>query len=54
MKIKHLAAAALILGLAAGAAAAAEVTRTYVTGSYKYTCVAMGSAEYCGNFNVLK
>jgi hypothetical protein len=50
---KTLAGAALALGLAASAVAAATVTRTYDAGGYKYTCVEMGGAEYCGNFNVV-
>jgi hypothetical protein len=55
MKLKKslAAAAALALGLAVTTAIAAEVTRTYVKDSYKFTCVKMGDGEYCGNFNVV-
>lgn len=56
MKLKYaLAGALLALGFAAASTAAAvEVSRTYVKGSYLYTCVPMGSAEYCGNFKVVR
>jgi hypothetical protein len=53
LKKTLIAAAALAFGLSATAALASKHTRTYVSGNYKYTCVAMGSGEYCGNFNVI-
>jgi hypothetical protein len=55
MKLKHslAIATALALGIAATTALASEVTRTYVSGSYKYTCIKMGDGEYCGNFMVV-
>lgn len=31
---------------------ATEVTRTYTSGSYTYTCIMVGEVEKCGNWNV--
>ena len=44
-----------ILGSLAAAAVsvhATEVTRTYTSGSYTYTCIMEGGIEKCGNYNI--
>ncbi|WP_373504537.1 hypothetical protein [Aestuariivirga sp.] len=44
-----------ILGAVAVSSAtvnAAEVTRTYTSGTYTFTCIATGSSETCGNWNI--
>ena len=32
---------------------AAEVVDSYTSGNYKYTCIMVGSAKMCGNWNVV-
>jgi hypothetical protein len=32
---------------------AAEITRTYVSGNYMFTCIMVGDHEVCGNWNIV-
>ena len=51
LKIAVLAAA--LSSVTVPALAITTVERTYTDGSYKLTCIIEGSAEYCGNWNVV-
>lgn len=54
MKVLKLASAILMLAAAMSVtqASAAEVTRTYVSGNYTFTCIMVGDHEVCGNWNI--
>ena len=55
MKVLKLASAILMLAAAMSVtqANAAEVTRTYVSGNYLFTCIMVGDQEVCGNWNIV-
>jgi len=54
MKVLKLVSAILMLAAAMSVtqASAAEITRTYVSGNYTFTCIMVGDAEVCGNWNI--